>query len=139
MSSSSYRYLLDTNILSALLKQPRGAVYSKVVAAGELTVCTSIVSASELYYGWAKIRSDSLKEKIDRLLSYLPILPFKSPQDLIYGELRAELVQRGKPLGPNDLFIATQALEQDLTLVTANEREFSQVQGLRLNNWLKET
>ena len=67
----------------------------------------------------------------------MDILPLEKPVDLHYGEIRAFLSRAGKPIGGNDLFIAAHASALDLTLVSANIREFSRVPGLRVENWLE--
>lgn len=66
----------------------------------------------------------------------IEILPVEPPADQVYADIRAHLARQGKPIGPNDLFIAAHALSLDLTLVTANVGEFSRVPNLRIENWL---
>lgn len=132
----SRRYLLDTNIVSELLRHPHGAVASRITAVGEESICTSIVVAAELRYGARKSGSEQLLRRIDLLLSALEILPLEPPADRRYAEIRDHLTRRGTPIGPNDLLIAAQALAAGLTLVTANTREFARVPTLRIDNWL---
>jgi tRNA(fMet)-specific endonuclease VapC len=130
------RYLLDTNILSDLIRHPQGTVASRIVTAGEDTVCTSIVVAAELRFGAIKSGSGKLAQMVDLILSAVEILTLETPADHHYGELRHHLSRQGTPIGPNDLLIAAHALAADLTLVTANTREFSRVPGLKVENWL---
>lgn len=132
----SPRYLLDTNILSDLIRHPQGLVANRITTVGEDTVCTSIVVAAELRYGAEKSSSPRLADRVDLLLSALDILPLEPPADRHYGEIRQQLTRQGIAIGPNDLLIAAQALALDLTVVTANVREFSRVPGLRVENWL---
>lgn len=66
---SVHRYLLDTNILSSLLKQPAGAVASRIRSVGEDTICTSIIVTCELRYGAAKKGSPTLSGKVEQLLA----------------------------------------------------------------------
>lgn len=132
------RYLLDTNILSDLLKRPAGPVARKIMATGEAVVCTSIVVACELRYGATKKGSAVLAAKIDALLAALEVLPLESGTDVRYGEIRHALEKAGVPIGGNDLLIAAQALSLGLTLVTDNVTEFSRVTGLTMENWLRE-
>ena len=129
-------YLLDTNILSDLIKNPQGKVAKKISQAGEEHVCTSIIVASELRYGVEKSGSQVLRKRIDELLRVLSILPFSEPADIRYGKIRSDLHAKGKPIGPNDMLIAAHALANDLVLATANEKEFSRVEGLQIENWL---
>jgi tRNA(fMet)-specific endonuclease VapC len=130
------RFLLDTNILSDLVRRPQGRVAAQIAREGEQSVCTSIVVAAELRVGAAKAGSKRLTRQLDLILSALDILPLETPADRHYATLRRHLKKRGTPIGPNDLLIAAQALAEDCTLITANEREFSRVPGLRVANWL---
>jgi tRNA(fMet)-specific endonuclease VapC len=129
-------YLLDANIISALLKQPQGIVAEHIARVGADAVCTSIIVACELRYGAAKKGSVQLSERVESLLESLEVLPLDKESDRRYAEIRLHLDQRGRPIGPNDLLIAAHALALDLTLVTANVEEFARVPGLRLENWL---
>jgi tRNA(fMet)-specific endonuclease VapC len=128
------RYLLDTSILSDLIRHPQGAVASRIASAGEATVCTSIVVAAELRFGAEKSGSRSLAERIDLILSALDVLALEPPADRHYGEIRHQLKGQGTPIGPNDLLIAAHARALNLAVVTANAREFSRVPGLPVIN-----
>jgi tRNA(fMet)-specific endonuclease VapC len=132
------RYLLDTNIISDLVRRPLGAAASRIAEVGEDTVCTSIFVTAELHYGAQKSQSKQLFERVDLLLCALEILPLEPPADRRYGELRHQLTRQGTPIGPNDLLIAAHVLAADLTLITANTREFERVPFLRVENWLLE-
>ena len=129
------RYLLDTNVLSALIREPQGPIAQRIAAAGEETVCSSVLVAAELRYGAHKSGSVRLAERVDLILSTLEVLPLEVPADRHYGDIRQRLARLGTPIGPNDLLIAAQARSLDLTVVTANEREFARVPGLRVENW----
>lgn len=133
------RYLLDTNILSALIRQPQGPVAAMLAQRGYGTVCTSIVVAAELRFGALKLGSTILTGKVADLLASLPVLPLTSGADRTYAEIRLRLEQAGAPIGPNDLLIAAHVLESGLTLVTDNVGEFGRVAGLRMENWLAES
>lgn len=130
------RYLLDTNIISDLVRRPDGPAATRIAEVGEGAICTSIVVAAELRYGAAKSGSKPLAERVAVLLSAVEILPLEPPADQRYAETRHHLATQGTPIGPNDLLIAAQALAADLTLVTANTREFARVPLLRVENWL---
>ena len=135
--SASLKYLLDTNILSDLVRNPQGDVAAQIAKAGEDSVCTSIIVAAELRYGAAKSNSTKLAERINLILSALEILPLEMPADRQYAAIRHHLARQGTPIGPNDLLIAAHALSNNLTVVTANVREFSRVPGLKVENWLR--
>jgi tRNA(fMet)-specific endonuclease VapC len=130
------RYLLDTNILSAVIRDPQGRVTERIREVGEANVATSIIVAAELRYGAAKKGSARLTAQVEAVLGALEVLPFEDPADRVYGVLRAGLEQKGQPIGGNDLLIAAQALSLGFTLVTGNEREFSKIEDLPCENWL---
>ncbi len=136
---ASPAWLLDTNILSDLVRHPQGVVADRIAEVGEEKVCTSVVVAAELRYGAAKSGSKRLAERVDLLLSALEILPLEPPVDREYAALRDHLARRGTPIGPNHLLIAAHALALDLAVATANTGEFSRVPGLRTENWLEQS
>ena len=131
------RHLLDTNIVSDLVRNPQGGIAARIAAVGEAAVCTSIIVAAELRFGAAKRGSDRLTSQLERVLGAMEILPFETPADAAYGELRAALEAAGAPIGGNDMLIAAHALATGCTVVTDNEREFSRVAGLAVVNWLQ--
>lgn len=132
-----HRYLLDTNILSDLVRNPQGLVAQKISSVGEDNIYTSIIVASELHFGAHKLGSTGLTTQLRVILSAMEVLPLEEPADQRYGELRADLEKRGATIGPNDMLIAAHALMLDCVMVTANVREFSRVHGLRVENWLQ--
>jgi len=132
----SLQCLLDTNILSDLIRHPQGNVANKIQTVGETAVCTSIIVAAELRFGAAKSGSTQLTDRVDIILSALEVLPFDPPADRHYADIRQQLTRRGEIIGPNDLLIAAHARSQNLTVITANTREFSRVPELGVENWL---
>jgi len=131
------RYLLDTNILSDLVRNPQGRIFDHIRTVGEANVSTSIIVAAELRYGAAKKGSDRLTAQIEAILAGIEILPFEAPADAIYGTIRSKLEQEGRLIGGNDLLIAAQTMAFGYTIVTDNEREFSRIDGLVCENWLR--
>jgi tRNA(fMet)-specific endonuclease VapC len=134
------RYLLDTNILSDLLKNPQGKAAQKVTslpAEDRNLLATSIVVAAELRYGAAKSGSPVLAKRVDQLLNAIDVLPLEAGADRQYGQIRAHLEKSGAPIGSNDLLTAAHALAIDAVLVTDNVREFKRVKGLHIENWLR--
>jgi tRNA(fMet)-specific endonuclease VapC len=129
-------YLLDTNIISDLIRNPKGKVAARIAKAGEDNICTSIVVAAELRYGCAKSGSRRLLKLVEDLLGEISVLPFDAPADVEYGAIRAELEAAGTPIGSNDLLIAAHACVAGATIVTANASEFRRVRGLKVENWL---
>ena len=131
------RFLLDTNIVSDLVRHPRGRIAERVERVGEKQVCTSIIVAAELRYGAAKKGSVRLTRQLEIVLSAVDVLALEAPTDAVYGELRAHLERTGKSIGANDLLIASHALALGHTVVTDNEREFARINDLRVENWLR--
>jgi tRNA(fMet)-specific endonuclease VapC len=132
------RYLLDTNIVSDLVRHPHGRIADHISAVGEDEICTSIIVASELRFGAAKKSSPRLTAQLDAVLGAMEVVALEAPADATYGAIRAALERTGQPIGANDLLIAAHATALDLTLVTDNEREFSRIDNLRIENWLRE-
>ena len=130
------RYLLDTNIVSDLVRNPQGKVAQHIRKVGEAQVCTSIIVAAELRYGATKKGSPRLSAQLEAVLGALEVLPFDAPADAAYQLLRTRLAQAGRPIGANDLLIAAQALSLGYTVITDNEKEFAHVEDLRQGNWL---
>jgi tRNA(fMet)-specific endonuclease VapC len=131
------RYLLDTNIVSDLVRNPGGRVAQHVREVGEEQVYTSVIVAAELRYGAAKKDSPRLSAQLEVVLRALEVLPLEPPVDSVYGQIRANLERAGKMIGGNDLLISSHAISLGDVLVTANEREFSQIADLAVENWLK--
>jgi tRNA(fMet)-specific endonuclease VapC len=130
-------YLLDTSIVSDLVRHPQGKCATRLARAGERNVVTSIIVAAELRYGAARRGSARLSAQLEIVLDALAIVPLDSPVDRVYGALRSNLEKIGQPIGPNDLLIAAQAIALGHILVTDNEGEFSRVEALPIENWLR--
>jgi tRNA(fMet)-specific endonuclease VapC len=130
-------YMLDTNIISDLIRNPQGRAAKRIARIAENNnICTSIIVAAELRYGCAKSGSTRLLKAVEDLLSEIDVLSFEVPADAEYGGIRAELEREGKPIGSNDLLIAAHAHATGATIVTANTDEFKRVRGLNVENWL---
>lgn len=130
-------YLLDTNIVSDLVRNPQGRIAAQIAGVGEAAVCTSIIVAAELRFGAAKRGSARLSQQLEYVLGALRVLPFEAPADLAYGRLRAELERAGTPIGGNGMLIAAHTLAAGCRLVTDNTGEFERVSGLTVLNWLR--
>ena len=130
-------YLLDTNIISDLIRNPQGRVTDRIRKVGEEKIGTSIIVAAELRFGAARKASPRLTARVEAILASIEVFPFESPADQEYATLRSRLEEKGKVIGSNDLLIAAHALSLGATLVTANEREFAMVKTLICENWLR--
>lgn len=127
--------LLDTNICIYIInsRPPEVLAHFHQYRLGEIGI--SSVVAAELAYGVAKSGSVRNRKALEMFLAPLEVLPFCDRAIWTYGELRANLERRGTPIGSLDTMIAAHALSLDAVLVTNNLREFSRIEGLRLENW----
>jgi tRNA(fMet)-specific endonuclease VapC len=128
--------MLDTNILSDLIRNPQGKAARRIAKAGEDNICTSIIVAAELRYGCEKSGSTKLRKAVDDLLGEIAVLPFEAPADADYGAIRTQLESAGTPIGGNDLLIAAHARALGAIIVTANVGEFRRVRDVKVENWL---
>ena len=135
------RYLLDTNVCIAVLNESAPPVETRIVKElrEEAQLFVSSVSVFELWYGVAKSsRRESNTQKLKAFLAnWIRLLAFEEQDAHLAGELRAEIERSGKPVGQYDLLIAGQALRHNMTLVTANAREFGRIKGLSWQDWSK--
>ncbi len=128
-------YLLDTSVISDLVRNINGRSKQRLLQIRADSVCTSIIVASELRFGALRKGSERITRQVESFLRTIPVLPFETPDDLAYARIRVELERTGNLIGGNDLFIAAHAVSRGLTLVSDNEREFERVAGLKWENW----
>ena len=130
------RFLLDTNIIIYIgRKRPKDVLARFAeMSAGEAVM--SVVTHGELAYGVEKSMDPRAIEVLQELVELIPVIALPPRAGTIYGTLRADLARRGQMIGGNDLWIATHAMCENLSLVTNNEQEFRRVPGLVLANWV---
>lgn len=133
------KYLFDSNLCIAIMNGSAWrvtAAFDRAIHAGSEFYLPTIV-VHELWYGVAKsLQLSANTRKLEVFQSRLTgTLEFSDQDARLSGQIRAELARRGTPIGPYDVLIAGQALARGLTLVTANMREFSRVDGLKLADW----
>ena len=136
--STARLLLLDTNIVSHLMREANGVAAQRLQAASQAgaTPVLSIVVQCELLYGVRKKSSRWLQEAYDLQMARLPVLPLDDSVPPHYATLRGHLESRGQPIGPNDALIAAHALALGATLVSGDD-EFARVPGLKVENWLR--
>jgi tRNA(fMet)-specific endonuclease VapC len=134
-------YLLDTNACIALINNRAPLVRARMqkALAGDVKVLVSSVVAFELWYGVAKSARPEANARLVETFFAGPVslLAFEPEDAKVAGRVRASLEAVGKPIGAYDLLIAGQALRHQLTLITANRREFGRVKGLDWEDWAK--
>ena len=135
----STTYLLDTNIISHMMRETTGLATQRFNALARanssLQLCTSVVVQCELEFGLVRMPNERLQRAYDRIVPLLDVLPLTSEISFHYAALRTQLESMGKPIDPNDALIAAHALALDATLVSADV-EFLRVSGLKVENWL---
>jgi tRNA(fMet)-specific endonuclease VapC len=128
------RYLLDANIVIALLNNATSTLARRVRREKPDEMAISAVVAHELFFG--AFRSSRAAQNIllvDAL--QFAVLEFDKEDARQAGAIRALLAQNGTPIGPYDVLIAGQAVARNLILVTRNTGEFERVPGLRIEDW----
>jgi tRNA(fMet)-specific endonuclease VapC len=132
------KLLLDTNICIYIARERPASALTQFRRHAIGEVGMSAITSGELLYGAAKSASPGkVYDVLRRLAEWVPVLPLDEAVAERYGALRATLEQQGTTIGNNDLWIAAHALALGVALVTNNEREFSRVQGLKLQNWAR--
>jgi tRNA(fMet)-specific endonuclease VapC len=132
------RFLLDTNIVIALLNDATSRAAKRLREQSPADVAVSSIVAHELYYGAFKsARAQRNLVLVDAL--QFPVVEFDREDARQAGAVRALLAGQGKLMGPYDALTAGQALARNLVLVTSNVREFERVPGLALDDWQKES
>lgn len=128
------KYLLDTNTLSFAIRGV-GHAGDRLLATDPGDVAISAMTEAELWNGVRKLGSASLRRAVEAILTSMSVLPITSEVARDYGDLRAWLEKRGRPIGLADTFIAAHARSMGLTLVTNNTRHFTRVPALNLDDW----
>ena len=129
-------YLLDTNIVSALMKFPSGIAAQHLKTLNAEDVCTSIIAVAEIRYGIGKSGSQRLARQFAQIEAVLRVEPFSQPAEMHYARIRNKTESIGLTVSQNDLLIAAHAEAIDAILVT-DDRIFLNVPGLKIENWLQ--
>lgn len=135
-----HTYLLDTNVISHVMRNPTGLVAQRIFSReeheGNSGVCTSLVVQCELLFGLHKLPNPKWERQYHRAMASITVEPLDQEVVAHYATVRAYLEAKGQPIGPNDTLIAAHALALGATLVTA-DAEFTRVPGLKVENWLQ--
>ena len=133
----SGQYLLDTNILTDLARHPFGLSSHRLKVVGDSAVFTSVIVAGEVQFGIDRFRAFRLLEQMERVMRTIKVRPLQTDVIKFYSAMRVDLETRGLPIGANDIWIAAHALAEDAVLVSNNIREFSRINGLKVENWMQ--
>lgn len=132
------KFLLDTNICIYIIKKKPERVIKRFLKMKPDTIGVSSITVSELYYGVSKSsKPNENAVALEQFLLPLVVISFNKDDAIAYGNLREKLERSGNIIGSMDMLIGAQALNRDLILVTNNEKEFSRIEGLSLENWVK--
>jgi tRNA(fMet)-specific endonuclease VapC len=127
-------FMLDTDTVSFALRGV-GAVAARLAKHKRSELCLSAITVAELRFGAEKRRSRKIHQALDAFLSGVDVLAFDNSAAEKFGVIAAALATAGEPIGQMDTLIAGHALAVRATLVTNNQRHFSKVNGLKLENW----
>lgn len=132
------RYLLDTSICVAALRDPHSALARKLgrLEVGEVVLSAVVLAELELGLSLSSKKAEN-RRALQAFLEYVPVLDWPALAAPLYGEVRAELQQSGNEIGALDLLIAVHALSLKATVITDNEKDFRRVRRLKVENWLK--
>lgn len=130
------RYLLDTCVVSDFIKGEPGT-QARLKQTPPANIAISSITMMELHYGMMlnPQRAQKIAPVITNLIQPIAILPFNTPEAEKAAEIRAILKTQGQPIGAYDVLIAATALQHQLIMVTANQREFDRVPDLQTENW----
>jgi tRNA(fMet)-specific endonuclease VapC len=131
-------YVLDTDICIRLLNGSSEAAVQKLRQVPAEELGTTSITVAELRFGALNSgRPEANRTRVEAFVAPLTRLPFEDAAAVEFGRIKRELRARGTPIGIMDLLIASIVYSIDGTLVTNNQREFSQVPGLRVENWTR--
>lgn len=131
-------FMLDTDICIYTIKHKPLKVLRRLELLQTGMVLMSAITFAELMNGAKKsTRADDNIRRLEALSEIIEVVPFDKGAAVAYGDIRSDLEKRGKVIGGNDLLIAAHAVSRDLTLVTNNTKEFSRVNGLKIENWAR--
>lgn len=141
MSTATPLWLLDTNMISGLMRTPSGPIAQqlarRLLQVEGAQIGTSVIVDCELRFSLAKNPSSKLMNAYRVTMAAIHVFDFESAAVERYANLRHYLEAQGTPIGPNDMLIAAHALMLGGTLVTDNEEEFLRVPGLPVENWAR--
>jgi tRNA(fMet)-specific endonuclease VapC len=129
------RYLLDADTVSYALRG-EGRVAARILEHAPSDLCISAITLAELRFGAERKRSQKLRRAIRSFVKDVAVVEFDAASAERFAEVASDLAQSGRPIGVFDTLVAAQALALGLVVVTNNTRHFSQVAGLKVENWL---
>ena len=134
------KYLLDTNICIALIRQKTADLIQRLTSLRPGDAGISSITLAELFHGVEKsARPEQNMSALEQFLLPLDLADFDLNAALAYGKIRADLERTGQLIGSMDMLIPAHAVSLDAIMVTNNVQEFQRVKGLFVEDWLSET
>jgi tRNA(fMet)-specific endonuclease VapC len=130
------RYLLDTNIVSDVMRNPDGPAEQALRKNADAEIGISLIVKGEILFGLVRNANTKGRKRFDVLLDAIEVWSMPEGVADIYGQVRAVMERSGAKMGPNDMWIAAHSLSLDAILVT-DDRRFHSVPGLKVENWLR--
>ena len=131
-------YYLDTNTCIYFLNGKYESIKEKVLSIPPNEIGIPSIVKAELFFGAYKSKNrKSNIEKVEMFLEPFEIIAFDDLMTYVYADIRERMEKTGLIIGPNDLLIASIVKFHDGILVTNNEKEFSSIEGLQIENWTK--
>ncbi len=130
------RYLLDTCVISDFIKGEFGT-QAKLKQILPSDIAISSITVMEIRYGLAlnPQRAQKIEPAISTFVGSVTIIAFQVSEAEKAAQIRAILKSQGQPIGAYDILIAATALQHNLLMITANQREFDRVPNLQTENW----
>lgn len=130
-------YILDTDICSYIIRGDNLMLLDNLKNHADENIAVTSITVAELLFGAKKISSQKILKKIDAILKRVTIIDFDENSAVFYSDIRNKLEKAGTPIGNMDILIASCALSKKAILVTNNEKHFSYIEGLKIENWTK--
>jgi tRNA(fMet)-specific endonuclease VapC len=132
------RYMLDTDTATYIIRGKMAFLDSRIASVASQELCISAVTRGELLYG-IKLKAEAprLSPLVHQFLKRISCLPWNPAAAKHFAAVAAALHRAGTPIGIMDTMIAGHAIALGTVLVTNNERHFSQVTGLKVENWTR--
>lgn len=130
-------YILDTDICSYIIRENSSVLLKNLNSHNHDKISITSITYAELLFGAEKKSSTKIADKIEAIASNVNIISFDQNAAIEYSKMRLELEKSGTPIGNMDMLIASCALSEEAILVTNNERHFSKISGLKIENWAK--
>lgn len=132
------RYMLDTDICRYLIKGCSEQLLKNLIAHEACTICISSITYAELLFDAACVHSKTINAKIDAIIQKVDMVHFDEEAAAVYANIRCELEKNGTTIGNMDMLIAACALSSNAVLITNNEKHFTRIPNLHVENWTKD-